>query len=43
MFKAVATTSGEPVQIGFTMPQAGAVAWQAPRAAGYAREAEQLG
>jgi probable F420-dependent oxidoreductase len=31
------------MKIGFTLPQAGAVAWQAPQVARYAREAEQLG
>jgi len=31
------------VKIGFTLPQAGKVAWQAFRVAGYAREVERLG
>jgi probable F420-dependent oxidoreductase len=31
------------VKIGFTLPQVGAVAWQAPRIARYAREVEMLG
>ncbi|ACU37033.1 TIGR03619 family F420-dependent LLM class oxidoreductase [Actinosynnema mirum] len=31
------------MKIGFTLPQAGNVAWQAPQAARYARELEQLG
>ncbi|QFZ18719.1 TIGR03619 family F420-dependent LLM class oxidoreductase [Saccharothrix syringae] len=31
------------MKIGFSLPQAGGVAWQAPRVAGYAREVERLG
>ncbi|SEQ51512.1 TIGR03619 family F420-dependent LLM class oxidoreductase [Lentzea albida] len=31
------------MKIGFTLPQAGGVAWQAPQVARYAREVEQLG
>lgn len=31
------------MRIGFTLPQTGAVAWQAPQVARYAREVEQLG
>ncbi|TDV41008.1 TIGR03619 family F420-dependent LLM class oxidoreductase [Actinophytocola oryzae] len=31
------------MKIGFTLPQTGAVAWQAPQVARYAREVEQLG
>ncbi|MBF8184167.1 TIGR03619 family F420-dependent LLM class oxidoreductase [Nonomuraea sp. K274] len=31
------------MKIGFTLPQTGAVAWQAPQVARYAREAERLG
>lgn len=31
------------MKIGFTLPQAGNVAWQAPQVARYAREVEQLG